>query len=181
MSECVVPEMTYQFNPSGVPLHRPILKRGVPVMIIRNVLFPDLVNGKMFNVERITRKAVRLASLASDESVNLLIAVPRIDIGFSFHGVEVIRRPFPFRNAFTGTVHKAQGHTLGKAIVVFRSPYFSPGQINVALLRVQKLSDVLLLYKESDIPRGARNIHSMSVAVSNPVLKEAVELVEIIQ
>ena len=37
---------------------------------------------------------------------------------------------------------------------------------------------MLLLHKEDDAPLGGRDIHPMPVAVSNPVLQEAISFVE---
>ena len=53
IAELISPEMTYIFAQPGVTRHILELKVPVPVMIIRNVLHPHLVNGKTYTVKRV--------------------------------------------------------------------------------------------------------------------------------
>ena len=177
-SEVIVPEMTYNYAPTGVPPHMLQLKIGVPVMVIRNVLHPYLVNGAIFVVKKITRRVLHVAELGRDGDVVDTHMLHRIDFQFEFSDVKVTRRQFPVRLAFAATVHKGKGQTLRQVVVDLRSNFFSPGQLYVALSRARQSPHVLLLHKESDTPQGADAIHQMPVAVSNPVLSQAVEFVE---
>lgn len=47
-----------------------------------------------------------------------------------------------------------------------------------SLSRVRNYRDVLLLHKQEDYPSDAATFHKIPVAVQNPFLLEAVELVE---
>lgn len=174
--EYVLPEMTHNFCPTGVPAHKLVLKIGAPLMVIRNVVHPKIVNGKLFVLKRSTTRALYVESVDGDERETFVLH--RIKFQFNFHGVKITRMQFPVRLAFAGTVHKAQGQTLAKVVVDLRSNYFSPGQLYVALSRVRKSGDVLLMHNTEDTPTGAQVMHPMPVSVSNPVLKEAVQFAE---
>ena len=175
----LLPEMTYNYCPTGVPPHNLILKKGVPVMVIRNVLHPHLVNGKIFIVTGHSRRCLFVKQIDSDGRTISRHALHRIDFQFTFSDVKVTRRQFPVRLAFAATVHKAQGQTLKKVVVDFRTNFFAPGQVYVALSRARKAHDVLLLHDlDDDLPLVHLSIHQMPVVVKNPVLKEAIEFVE---
>ena len=174
----VLPEMTYNYCPTGVPKHLLQLKKGVPVMIIRNVLHPHLVNGKIFIVRGYSRRCIFLSQIDDDGSVVSNHALHRIDFQFTFADVKVTRRQFPVRLAFCATVHKSQGQTLKKKVVDFRTNFFSPGQVYVALSRTRKARDVLFHESDDDTPLRLPPIHSMPVIVQNPILKEAIEFVD---
>jgi hypothetical protein len=49
--EAVLPEIATHMAPTGVPLHKLCLKIGAPVMIIRNVCHPHLLNGRVLIVK----------------------------------------------------------------------------------------------------------------------------------
>lgn len=177
-SSYVVPEMTHRFCPTGVPPHHLKLKIGAPVMVIRNVLHPHIVNGKMFVVKSHTRRCLCVTQIDKDGREGSTYTLNRIKFQFSFHGVSITRKQFPVRLAFSGTVHKSQGQTLDKIVVDLRSPFFSAGQLYVALSQVRRAQDVLLLHNEEDTPRNSGTFHQMPVTVQNPFLPESVRFAE---
>ena len=174
----ITPELTYSYAPTGVPPHKIQLKVGAPVMVIRNVRHPDLLNGKMFVVKRHITRLLEVVEVDENGAGRSSHMLHRIDFQFAFSDMKVTRRQFPVRLAFSATVHKGQGQTLGKLFVDLRSNFFSPGQLYVALLRVRKSSDILLLHQEDDTPIRCRPVHEMPVAVDNPPLKESIDFVE---
>ena len=176
-AEIISPELTYNYAPTGVPPHLLKLKIGVPVMVIRNVLHPHLVNGKMFVVKKFTRK-VLVITTRLDDGTALTEMLHRIDFQFDFSDFKVTRRQFPVRLAFSATVHKAQGQTLQKLLVDLRCNFFAAGQLYVALSRTKKSSGVLLLHAEEATPDGSEIIHKMPIVVANPILPQAVDFVE---
>ena len=92
--------------------------------------------------------------------------------------MKVTRSQFPARFAFAAAVHKAQAQTLKKVVIDFRTNFFAPGEVYVALSRARKAEDVLLLHDiDDDIPLVHPTIHRMPVVVRNPLLKEAIEFV----
>lgn len=54
------PEMTYNYASTGVPKQKLKLRIGVPVMAIRNVVRPYLLNGKMFVLSEIKRRVLKI-------------------------------------------------------------------------------------------------------------------------
>lgn len=65
VGEYAVPEMTYKLCPTRILTHHLKLKKGVPGMVIRNVLHPTQVNGKMFAVKAHRRIVVQVAAVDS--------------------------------------------------------------------------------------------------------------------
>lgn len=119
-----MPEITYQFYPSGVPAHRLKLKKGVPVMVIRSLLHPDLVNGKLLVVQSHSRSYLSVERVEGDGSEWKIYTLSRIKLQFSLHGFILTRKQFPVRLSFSGNVYKIQGNTLEKKVVDLRSQFF---------------------------------------------------------
>jgi len=56
-------EFTYKYAPTGIPSHELQLKKGVPILVIRNVLHPYLLNEATFVVKHVTRKLVYISTI----------------------------------------------------------------------------------------------------------------------
>lgn len=57
----IVPKFAYMYEPTGVPHYNLDLKIGVPVMNIRNVMHPAVVNGKLVMVVRVDQCTMQVA------------------------------------------------------------------------------------------------------------------------
>jgi PIF1-like helicase len=172
--EAVLPEMAIHMAPTGVPLHKLRLKIGAPVMIIRNVCHPQLVNGRVLIVKRFTTRCIFLGLPGTHHA----FIVHRIDFLFYCNGMRVRRRQFPVRLSFASTVHKSQGRTLSRVVLDLRSSFFTPGQLYVALSRTRRAEDILILYQnenENDDDNPGDPIHDMPLASRNPILPECVQ------
>lgn len=64
------------------------------------------------------------------------------------------------------TAQEARGQTLITAVIGLPYPFFPPTLMNVALSMVQRSSDLRLLYKREQIPRGYWVIQRMTVTVA---------------
>lgn len=63
-------------------------------------------------------------------------------------------------------------------VIDFRTHFFSPGQVYVALSRVQRSTEVLLIHKKECDPQNARTYQPMIVFVKILVPREAFMFVE---
>jgi hypothetical protein len=172
--EAILPEIAMHMAPTGVPLHKLRIKIGVPVMIIRNICHPHLVNGRVLIVKRFTNRCIFLDIPGTTHS----FVLHRIDFLFYCNGMRVRRRQFPIRLAFASTVHKSQGRTLSRVVVDLRSNFFTPGQLYVALSRTRRAQDILILYQnenESDDGMHSASVHDMPLPSRNPILPECVQ------
>eukprot|EP00662_Eupelagonemidae_sp_cell21_P057278 gene57278-biopygen27966 len=62
--------------------------------------------------------------------------IPRINFSFTISGLTVARKQLPLRVAYAGTLHKAQGKTLDKVLLVLTHDCFAHGQLYVGCTRV---------------------------------------------
>lgn len=124
---------------SGFPPHILELKRGVPIIMLRNLdRTMGLCNGTRLIVENLGPNVI-YAKVISGNRVNNLVAIPRIpfisdpdESGLPF---KLIRKQFPINLAFSLTINKSQGQTIGNVGIVLHDPVFSHGQLYVALSR----------------------------------------------
>ena len=112
---------------SSMPQHKLVLKKGAPVICLRNVSFSDGVcNGTRFIVESMTHH-ILVVKFASGRRKGEFYAFHRMeftpdeaDFPVRFH-----RTQFPVRLAFAFTAHKAQGQTLSMVGISMISEFFS--------------------------------------------------------
>ena len=115
-AETISMQLTYNYAPTGVPLHLIKVKICVPVMVIRNVLHSHLVNGKMFVIKKFTRK-VLVITTRLENCILLTEILHRIDFQFDCFDFKVTRRQVSVRLAFSVTLHKVQRQILQKLLV----------------------------------------------------------------
>ncbi len=159
--ESIVPEM--------------LLKIGVPVMIIRNVLFPHLVNGKVMVLRDYRTNLLVLEDIDERTGISTIYLVSRINFVFRYGELQVLRRQFPVRLALAATVHKSQSRTLNRVVVDLRKDFFCAGMLYVALSRVRRAQDLLILRNETEGEEASEEITMMPFTVRNPILREALE------
>jgi ATP-dependent exoDNAse (exonuclease V) alpha subunit len=137
---------------SGLPSSKLILKKGVPLMLLRN-LDPQkgLCNGTRCVLINCTTRVLQVRVLGGDISDEDRVAfIPRItlfgpeeDLGFKFS-----RRQFPVRLAFAMTINKSQGQSLKYVGINLHTPVFTHGQLYVALSRCTSKCNVKVLFQE---------------------------------
>lgn len=137
-------EFLNSLKPAGLPYHRLALRKGTPVMLLRNLKPPKLCNGTRLQVKALHKnlvEAVILTGCARGETV----FVPRIPLMPNDLPFEFKRLQFPLKVCFAMTINKSQGQTFKVAGVDLREDCFSHGQLYVACSRVSSPSNLFIL------------------------------------
>lgn len=92
LSEYVVPEITHCCSAVGGSPHCLLLKTMILVMILRNVLFSNLMNEKLFIIKHFKKNCLFLATVDDNCRELESFPAPRITFKFCFHLVSVTRR-----------------------------------------------------------------------------------------
>ena len=145
-------------NQAGLPPNRLLLKRGMPVMVLRN-LDPSrsIMNGTVLIYEEIINNCLmRVKNRETGE----LHHIPKIELAPK-DGVDVYRwrrTQFPVCVAFAMTIAKSQGQTCkGRVAVYMPEPVFAHGSLYVALSRVTDPRNLRVCLPEGEhLPRGGR-------------------------
>lgn len=153
-------------NPTGFPTHVLKLKKGMPLMLMRNLNPREgLCNGtKLIYLRTIDSKVLECQIVETLRTV----LIPRItfipkDGEYPF---EWQRRQFPVKPAFATTINKSQGQTLKMAGVWLRTQVFAHGQLYVACSRVGKPDGI----KFAVITDQSGDIENVDNVVFNEVL-----------
>jgi len=140
-------EYLNSLNLGGVPAHKLTLKKGVVVMLMRN-LNPSLglCNGTRLICKSFSPHLIE-AEIITGVHCNETVLIPRIsfipsDTKLPF---EFKRRQFPIRPAFAMTINKAQGQTMKFVGIFLPQPVFSHGQLYVAFSRVSSESKICIM------------------------------------
>ena len=159
------------FNPSGVPRHELRLKKGVPVMMMRNLdLSKGVCNGSRMLITHCGEHIIKAVLLDSENKEEILI--PRIPISPSdgLLPYKWTRRQFPLRLAFSMTINKSQGQSLDKVGLYLPEPVFSHGQLYVGCSRSGSPKNLEILIKDAPGVQGTVNNKTYT---KNFVWKEA--------
>ena len=124
---------------SGLPPHVLDLKYGMPVMLLRSMKPPELMNGTRCIIHNCNRHFVEVVIAAGIYS-GQYHSIPRIplrpsDTMFPF---QFERKQFPLRPCFAMTINKAQGQTLKVIGLDLRQPIFAHGTLYVACLEQER-------------------------------------------
>jgi hypothetical protein len=149
----------------GLPLCHLKLKKGCPLMLLRNMDQNNgLCNGTRMVLLDVKSRVLQCRILGGKHAGNVVF-IPRISLQPSNEDlpVSLTRRQFPVRLAFSMTINKSQGQSLHHVGVDLRKPVFSHGQLYVALSRCTSSNRIKVLLSEG----------SNSTKVTNVVYSEA--------
>ncbi|XP_063794712.1 LOW QUALITY PROTEIN: uncharacterized protein LOC134949961 [Pseudophryne corroboree] len=130
-------EFLHNQTPSGMPPHVLLLKKGVIIMLLRN-LNPQkgLCNGTRLIVEHLAHHFIQCRILSQCNHGDVVF-IPRIDLAPNDTTLPFIlrRRQFPIIPAYAITINRSQGQTFDHVGIFRQTSVFSHGQLYVALSR----------------------------------------------
>ena len=134
-------EYCNSLQPTGLPEHRLILKKGAPLMLIRNIdPSAGMCNGTRLIFDRVSHNLkVMYCSLEDPVTGRYCqVAIPRIGLRpkEKEYAFEWSRCQFPVTVAFAASINKSQGDTLKMIGIWLPQPVFAHGQLYVAPSRV---------------------------------------------
>ncbi|GJZ77326.1 ATP-dependent DNA helicase PIF1-like protein [Tanacetum coccineum] len=151
-------EFLNSFKFPGMPPHEFHIKKELPVMLLRN-LNPSqgLCNGTRLIITDVGQVVIHAKILTGshigDEVVihRIIITSPQTKWPFVLK-----RRQLPVKPCYAMTINKSQGQSLNYVGLYFPNPFFSHGQLYVALSRVTSPTGLKILMIQ-DADEGLRN------------------------
>ena len=120
----------------GVPPHRLVVKKGCPIICLRNIDPPLLVNGTRLVINRLFDNKID-ATILVGANAGEQVSIPRIPFIPTDFPIQCKRVQFPIRVCLAMTVNKSQGQSLDKVgLYLEKDPCFSHGQFYVGCSRV---------------------------------------------
>ena len=135
---------------AGLPSHKLSIKVGMPVMVMRSLTPPRIMNGTRCIVIKTTANTV-IVKIASGPYGNEIHCIPRISLQPSDSSLpfSFVRRQFPLQPCMAMTINKAQGQTMKVIGLHLETPVFAHGMLYVALSRTGNKNSNWILAPES--------------------------------
>ena len=130
---------------SGLPPHELTLKQGCPIILLRSLDPPRLMNGTQRIMTKGSANLIE-AKISQGPFTGEVVMVPRIplipsdsELPFQFRRVQ-----FPVRPCFAMTINKSQGQTLQEVGIDLSTPCFCHGMLYVAQSRTGSPNSVVV-------------------------------------
>ena len=130
-------DLIHRDTPPGFPQHVLELKKGVLVMLLRN-LNPSEghCNGSRYVISNLMKNLIECEAVTG-KNKGTRVLFPRIYFQTleNYH-LNFVRHQFPLKLAFAMTANRSQGQSMKKVGIYLPTPFFSHGQLYVACSRV---------------------------------------------
>ena len=128
-------EFLNSLSPPGFPPHILTLKVGTPVILLRNLSPPEMVNGTRLIITKM-KDNLLTGKILIGSFKGQIVTIPRIHLRPTGLPFQFRRTQFPVKLSFAMTINKAQGQTLGHVGLNLEHSCFSHGQLYVGCSRV---------------------------------------------
>ncbi|XP_062182104.1 ATP-dependent DNA helicase PIF1-like [Phragmites australis] len=143
---------------NNFPQHRLVLKKGVPIMLLRNLSqMEGLCNGTRLIVTNLAELVIE-AVIITGTNLEHVVYIPRIVLSSQKNKMPFTlqRRQFPVKVSYAMTINKSQGQTLDNVGVYLKTPVFTHGQLYVAVSRMRSKKGLVILIENDDGSTGSR-------------------------
>jgi hypothetical protein len=157
-------EFLNTLTPSGMPPHYLVLKKDIPVILLRNLNASEgLCNGTRLIIKG-CYKYLLDAEILTGVNQGYRVFIPQVrltpsdtDLPFS-----LVIRQFPIKLSFAMTINKAQGQTIQNMGLYLPKSVFTHGQLYVALSRVHSNDKIKVLVKGGHV-EGKEGVYTKNV------------------
>lgn len=137
-------EFLNTLTPSGLPPYKLILKKGAPVILLRNLNPPMLCNGTRMIIKQMSSYVIE-TTIVSGTYEGQTVLVPRIPLCTNGSDIQFKRLQFPIKLAYAITINKSQGQSFNTTGVDLREEVFGHGQLYVAMSRARSSDELYIL------------------------------------